>query len=148
YAVGDHERLIGDVRAQVPPGGSLSAQFNLASHFTDRMQLYQFPDRVGEVELVLLDLTEAYRDRPEFKLFWLEYTLQVKVPRFVEAARGLLTDKRYGLVLARDGFLLFRRGASDAADRAAARALLEARAAAWLAYTGRGYGRARHVWDK
>ncbi|MBI2943154.1 MAG: DUF2079 domain-containing protein [Candidatus Wallbacteria bacterium] len=148
FAVGDHERLIEDVRRQLPTGASLSVQFNLASHFTDREKLYQFPNRVGEVDWVLLDLTEPYRFRPDFRRFWLEFSLQVKVPRFVEAARGLLADRRYGLVYARDGFLLFRRGAGDTADRGGARHLLEERATLWLSYAGRGYGRDRHVWDK
>ncbi|MBI4871018.1 MAG: DUF2079 domain-containing protein, partial [Candidatus Riflebacteria bacterium] len=148
YHVGPHERRIADVRALVPSGASLSAQFKLTSHFTDRKALYQFTNRVGETDLVLLDLTEAYRGRPAAdRKFWLEYTLQVKLPRYFEAARALLGDPRYGLVLDLDGFLMFRKGARDATDRAAASRRVEETARLWLSYTGRGYGRERHRWD-
>jgi uncharacterized membrane protein len=147
YAVGDHERRIGRLRELLPPGASLSAQFNLAAHFTDRPSLFQFPGHVGTVEFILLDLTEAYRGRPDYRKFWLEYTLQVKVPRYVEAVRELLDDKRYGLLLAEDGFLLFRKDCQDSADRAGARIQFEDTARTWLAYQGRGYGRERHRWD-
>ena len=147
YEVGGHERLISFLRVLIPRGLSLSAQFNLASHFTDRAALYQFPGHVGDVEFVLLDLTEAYRGRPDYRKFWLEYTLQVKVPRYVEAVRELLADKRYGLLMDESGFLLFRKGCADSADRAAARLHFEETARTWLAYKGRGYGRERHRWD-
>ncbi len=148
YDVGEHENLIRELQAQVPEGASLSVQFNLASHFTNRFGLYQFPNRVGDVEYILVDLTEPYRKRPaEYRRFWLEFMIQVKIPRYLEAVRELLRDSRYGLLFSRDGYLLFHKGAVDSTDRDAARQHIEAVGRLWESYTGRGYGVEKRRWD-
>lgn len=137
------------ISASIPAEDSLSVQFGLAAHFSHRKQLYQFPNRLADAEWALVFLKAP--DVPlEDRKFWLEFSsLQVKIPRFLDAVDALLQQgTSHGLVLQEGPYLLFQRGAPHGPALDTARRLLETTRREWLSYEGRGYGRDRRAWDE
>jgi len=49
-----------EVKALIPQEASLSAEFFIGSHFAQRKEFYEFPVRVGKVDLVLIDLDQPW----------------------------------------------------------------------------------------
>ena len=143
YTITDHHRRIDRFRTLVPPGASLSVQADLACFFTNRHRLYRFPHRMGDADYVLVDLTEPYAHRAEQRLFWLEYSFQVKAATYCAAVRRMLDDPAAALIADEDGYLLFSRagGADVPLDRGHARSQLDGRCREWTSWKGRGYGR-------
>jgi uncharacterized membrane protein len=157
YEITPHEAMITDIAKAIPPGESLSVQANLACFFTDRATLYPFPHRSPGGDLIprkppappaewaLVDLTEPYGHRPDYRLFWLEYSLQTKLEIYLQSVQDLLNHPDVELILAADGYLLFHRrklaqlGGSEP-TRTQAMEWFRARSEEWRRFTGRGYG--------
>ncbi len=101
-----HYRVIEEISETIPQGASLSTHFLIAPHVAHRENLYLLPDRIGEVEYVFYD-------------FWLPYTRLMSrisnfnppVPPVNDAIHSLLRDHRYGITVARDGAVIFHKGA-------------------------------------
>jgi uncharacterized membrane protein len=53
-----------EVKALIPREASLSAEFFTGSHFAQRKELYEFPDRVGKVDFALVDWDPWFPHRP------------------------------------------------------------------------------------
>jgi uncharacterized membrane protein len=146
HAVTAHHRHVAELVDRVPRQASLSIQADLAGFFTNRHGLYPFPHRAGDAQYVLVDLTEPYGHRAEFRLFWLEYSFQAKARAYCEAVHSLFSRPGLVLVHSVDGYLLFSRNRDDAVPvpdptRQTALAMADARCREWTTWTGRGYGR-------
>jgi uncharacterized membrane protein len=57
-------QILKEVKALIPREASLSAEFFTGSHFVQRKELYEFPDRVGKVDFVLVDWDPWFPHRP------------------------------------------------------------------------------------
>lgn len=143
YRLTDHHRLIDRISAMIPREATLSVQTDLACFFTNRHGLYPFPHRMNDADFVLVDLTEPYGHRSEYRLFWLEYSFQTKASVYCQSVRRLFEDPGLVLVADEDGYLLFARRAGKGLPREPALARLEARCREWTRWTGRGYGYGR-----
>lgn len=94
-----HHRVGRDVLAMVPPDVPVSAQTGLYPHLANRRQAYLFPT-VADAEYVVLDVTaETYPVTPAFQHGRVE---------------DLIYGSQFGILAAEDGFLLLKRGLSDA----------------------------------
>ena len=82
--------------AAIPPDAPLSASSALYPHLAERHRLYWFP-AVQDAEWIALDVAAA--------------THPLIAPEMKSSADVLLASPSWGLVDARDGLLLFRRGA-------------------------------------
>jgi uncharacterized membrane protein len=92
--VTEHHRLIQKFIDMIPPTASLSAQFNLNPHLSQRESIYVCP-YIKDVEYVFLDVSSLI-NKDNYQE-WLK--------------TRLLESGQFGLVAAEDGYLLLRRGA-------------------------------------
>jgi len=90
-------RAVAELRQGTRRTGSLCASYRLASHFTDQEELYVAPIGLLQADQAVLDLYDSF----------------VPLATMADYRARLLRSPRYGLVYARDGFLIFKRGASD-----------------------------------
>ncbi len=95
--VTNHHRLAEEIMRLIPVDAALSAQTGLYPHVAHREKAYFFP-AVNDAEYVFLDVTGS------------SYPLTVK-QQFGEIGR-LLESERFGVLEARDGYLLLQRGRS------------------------------------
>jgi uncharacterized membrane protein len=94
-----HHRLASELMALVPPGAALSSQSGLYPHLAHREKAYFFP-AVNDAQYVFLDVTG-----PSFPI-----TLE----EVHTTAERLLSAGEFGVLAARDGYLLLKRGLSEA----------------------------------
>ncbi|MBN1401799.1 MAG: DUF2079 domain-containing protein [Anaerolineae bacterium] len=90
-----HHRLAAEFLERIPPDASVSAQSNLYPHLSQREQAYFFP-AINDAEYVFLDVTST------------SYPLTVQ--HLYLNARHLLRFGEYGVLAAKDGYLLLQRG--------------------------------------
>jgi uncharacterized membrane protein len=90
----DLARHLGDL---IPASASVSAQDTLLPHVSNRTSVYLFPYGVGAADYLFLDVTarSVYPYQPG---------------QYADALRALLLHGQYGIVVARDGLLLLKRG--------------------------------------
>lgn len=101
----EHQRRARGVFDRIPPDVALFAQSNLNPHLSGRRVLYQDPAVLTNPDL--LDGSPP----PEYLLFDVSSLVnQDDFQRFI--ASNLLVGGEFGAVVAEDGFLLLRRGAS------------------------------------
>ena len=99
--VTEHHLLARELMALIPPEAALSTQSGLYPHLAHRQKAYFFP-AVNDAEYVLLDVTG-----PSFP---------ITVQEVYETAERLLNSGEYGILAARDGLLLLKRGPSGGAE--------------------------------
>ena len=95
-AVTEHHRLAQELIDQIPPTASVSAQFNLNPHVSQRETLYMFPN-INDAEYVFLDV-DSLGNKDDINT-WIK--------------EQLLENGPFGVAAARDGYLLLQRGVSD-----------------------------------
>ncbi len=93
----NHTTLAQQFMAKIPPAASVSAQSALVPHLSHRTQIYLFPYAVNLADYVFLDVTSdiyPYYSSSEY----------------IRGVKHVLLDGHYGVVAARDGYLLLKRG--------------------------------------
>jgi hypothetical protein len=105
FVVTERARTVRELRRRIPRDASLCASYRLASHFTDQADLYVARDVPGQhgvtyhtllqTQYVLLDLYDNW----------------VGLPITARYRNEVLRSGRHGAIFARDGFLIFQRGA-------------------------------------
>lgn len=94
----DQHHAIGQrLAASIPPEASVSAQFNLGPHVSQRQQFSMFPS-VGDSDYIFLDVSS----QPNSVGFW---------EGFHDRLQEALARPDFGVVAAEDGYLLLKRGA-------------------------------------
>lgn len=93
--VTDHDRVASELVAMVPQEAIVSAQSRLNPHLSQREKIYMFP-RVEDAEYVFFDVTaDSWPIHPndQWRLF-----------------ESLVTEEGFGVLAAKDGYVLLRRG--------------------------------------
>jgi uncharacterized membrane protein len=90
--VTEHHRLVQKFIDMIPPTASLSAQFNLNPHLSQRENIYVYP-YTKDVEYVLLDVSSL-----------------VNKDNYQELIKTRLGSEQFGLLASEDGYLLLQRG--------------------------------------
>jgi uncharacterized membrane protein len=93
-----HHRLAQKFIDMIPPTASLSAQFNLNPHLSQRENIYVYPN-TKDTEYVFLDISHLVTERTNKD----NYQELIKT--------RLLELEQFGLLAAEDGYLLLQRGA-------------------------------------
>jgi uncharacterized membrane protein len=94
--VTQHTLLANSLIQLIPPDASVSAQSDLVPHLSHRRQMYLFPYGEHEAQYVFLDVTgNTYP--------------QGDPSAYVSGVQALLASGQFGLVAARDGYLLLKR---------------------------------------
>jgi len=97
----EHDRVGHSVISQIPPEASVSAQSNLYPHVSQRERAYFYP-AINGAEYILLDAAGV--------------TYPLSVDGLFFDAQQLMRSGEYGVVEARDGYLLLQRGAAPSLD--------------------------------
>jgi uncharacterized membrane protein len=95
-AVTEHHHMAQELIDQIPPTASVSAQFNLNPHVSQRETLYMFPN-INDAEYIFLDV-DSLGNKDDINT-WIK--------------EQLLENGPFGIAAARDGYLLLQRGAPD-----------------------------------
>lgn len=102
------------VRAVISDRASISAQANIGSHFSQRKQIYLFPDRETTADVIVLWL-----DTPTLRHFPLDpgaigttaHHLQMKPDEYLSKIGNLLRNNEFGVAIWADPWLVLSRGA-------------------------------------
>jgi uncharacterized membrane protein len=96
-----NDLVIHRVQERVGPR-SVSVQSNIGAHFSQRMELYRFPNRVGDAEMIVLNLeSPTWRIEGHNPVYvgTLAHHLQMDPRVYLSSIEDLLSDERYGVVL-------------------------------------------------
>jgi hypothetical protein len=107
------DSAVADIKELIPTGASLSAQANIAPHFTHRSTIRPFPKGIGEVECAVLHLdspTERIEGDDPGILGSLAHHLQQSPAEFLYSVRELIESAEYGVEYENLPWLLFCRG--------------------------------------
>jgi hypothetical protein len=92
-----HHRLAREFMALIPPDAPLSTQSGLYPHLAHREKAYFFP-AINDAQYVFLDVTGS--------------SYPITTVQVYEAVQRLLSSHEFGVLAARDGYLLLKRGLS------------------------------------
>lgn len=102
------------VRIAVGDGTSVSAQGNVGAHFSQRKEMYLYPNKVHEVDTIILRLdsptTKVHLQEPE-KGGGLAWHLQMRPADYLASIECLLSGTEYSVALWRDPWLVLSRSA-------------------------------------
>ena len=127
------QRLVGNE-------ASVSAQANVGSHFSQRLQIFQYPNKVGEVDAIILRLASPTRKityptnyPTELKSITgtLDAHLQMSRHEYIKSIENLLEADEYGVLLWKDPWLVFSRTSGDNSNLDAIKKKLEELRAKW-----------------
>lgn len=108
YLSTDHSKRVDELKKIIPGGASLSVQHNLGPHFSERKEIYRFPLKKDEVQYIMLDQTDPYRNNP-FQIFKFDYALQMEPDEWKNNIADLKNSSDYDIVYDQDGYLIFKR---------------------------------------
>ena len=111
------------IRSLVGENASVSAQANVGSHFSQRHEIYRYPNMVGQVDAIILRLEspttninnlpmELMENRRDY-LQMLDSHLQMDRTEYIASIRSLLSENKYGVLLWDDPWLVLAQGASS-----------------------------------
>ncbi|GAC1361968.1 MAG: hypothetical protein NVSMB44_16540 [Ktedonobacteraceae bacterium] len=92
-----HTRLASSFLQLIPPTASVSAQSALVPHVSQRRAIFLFPYQDTQVDYVFLDVTS------EVYPFWSSLD-------YIREAKRVVLSGNYGILAARDGYILLKRG--------------------------------------
>jgi uncharacterized membrane protein len=101
---------------------SVSAQANVGAHFSQRQQIFQYPNKVGEVDAIILRLASptrkiAYPINSPIELKKITGTLdahlQMNRHEYVKSIKNLLENGEYGVLLWKFPWLVLSRTSRD-----------------------------------
>lgn len=116
-----HDPALQEVKKVVKDDFSVVAQANVGAHFTQRQEIYTYPNNIGKADAIVLRLdspTWKVKEKNPGKIAFLSHHLQMPPQKYLESIRVLLDDKRYGIGLWKDPWLIMLRGETDSRDRA------------------------------
>lgn len=102
------------VHAAVGDSASVSAQANIGAHFSQRKEIYSYPNKAKEVDAIVLWLdspTTRLHPQDPGKDASVAWHLQMRPADYLTSIECLLADKRYGVKLWKDPWLVFAKGA-------------------------------------
>jgi len=111
------------IRSLVGDNASVSAQANIGSHFSQRHEIYRYPNMVGQVDAIILrlespttninNLPDQIKNNRKYLTGSLDNHLQMDRTEYIVSIRSLLSDNKYGVLLWDDPWLVLAQGASS-----------------------------------
>jgi uncharacterized membrane protein len=104
----------------IDPEASLSVQANVAAHFSQREEIFAFPNKVGEVDAIILRLdSPTTRMQPMNPKFpgTLASHLQMEPGKYLQKISSLLENSHYGIAMWQDPWLVMKQGKPDCCQR-------------------------------
>lgn len=116
-----HDPALQEIKNVVKEDFSVVAQANVGAHFTQRQEIYTYPNNIGKADAIVLRLdspTWRLEDKNPGAVAFLAHHLQMNPQQYLESIRVLLDDKRYGIGLWKDPWLIMLRAETNSKDRA------------------------------
>jgi len=111
------------IRSLVGDNASVSAQANVGSHFSQRLEIYRYPNMVGQVDAIILrlesptkninNLPDQSTEKRRYYLRMLDSHLQMDRTEYISSIRSLLSYNKYGVLLWDDPWLVLAQGATS-----------------------------------
>lgn len=130
-----HDPNYAVVRDLVTPDLSVSVQGNIGAHFTQRHEVYIYPNKVGEVDAVILRLdspTTVISGREPGKIASLAHHLQMDPLDYLHSIRDLLSHEEYPRLIWKDPWLILLKGKSTTRDVSSVMKKIAELKLAWL----------------
>jgi uncharacterized membrane protein len=108
-----HDDKYEKIQSIIKPEMSLSVQANLGAHFTQRLEIYRYPNNVGAVDAVILRLdspTLINRGRNRYVIGSLGNHLQMNTAEYLDSVEKLLVNETYQNKIWEDPWLIFMKG--------------------------------------
>ena len=115
--------IIQTIRSEVGDKASISAQANIGAHFSQRKEIYRFPDKVGEADAIILrlespttninNIPEKMKSERKYFATTLDAHLQMDRIEYIATIERLLSSSEYGILYWNDPWLVFKRGLAD-----------------------------------
>ena len=111
------------IRFAIGEEASVSAQANIGSHFSQRREIYRYPNKVGEVDAIILRLEsptnninippDKLKNPRKNVLKMLDGQFQMDRTNYISSIEHLLSGKEYGVFYWNDPWLVFMKGKMD-----------------------------------
>jgi hypothetical protein len=105
---------------------SISAQANIGAHFSQRKELYRFPNKLDYVDTVVLWLDSPTKnihtdsvekkEKRQFIIGMLDNHLQMDRDYFLNSVEVLLENKNFGVLYWSDPWLVLKKGLNNQQD--------------------------------
>jgi uncharacterized membrane protein len=115
-----------EIRSLVGDDNSISAQANIGAHFSQRKEIYRFPNRLDHVDAVVLWMdtptknihTHTKNENKKRPLYigMLDCHLQMDRDDFLQSVETLLEDKNFGVLYWSDPWLVFKKDVNNKQD--------------------------------
>ena len=134
-----HDPVISNIQNLISDG-SVSAQGNVGSHFSQRTMIYFYPQKVGETDFVILQLKSPTQKLLPYEagaVSTLANHIMMNTPDYLDSVSDLLADEQYGIVFWKDPWLVLQRGEVNVTNEAQVLDKIEFLRGRWLGSTSR-----------
>ena len=113
--------FISVIKNNIGISSSVSAQSNVGAHFSQRKEIYQFPNKTGEVDFIILRLSNPTKkiilnnideNAAKFQIGMLDAHLQMNRKEYIKSIKELLKSDKYQILFWHDPWLVFKRDLS------------------------------------
>jgi dolichol-phosphate mannosyltransferase len=111
YLPSQHAKKLALIKKIIPENSFLSVQNNIASHFSQRREIYRFPIKSEEADYVILDRYDPYAKDFE-KYFDFEYGIQMKTAQWQEEINKLSNSPDFEIIFDDGQYLIFKNNKS------------------------------------
>jgi len=104
------------IRFEVGEKASVSAQANIGAHFSQRKEIYCFPNKIGDVDTIVLrlespttninNLSEQMKSDRKYLTTTLDAHLQMDRTEYIDSIESLLSGSEYGILYWNDPWLV------------------------------------------
>ncbi len=111
------------IRSEVGCKASVSAQANVGAHFSQRKEIYRFPNKSGYVDAIILrlesptmninNIPKKKKSERKYLTSTLDSHLQMDRTEYISTIERLLFDNEYGILYWNDPWLIFKRELAD-----------------------------------
>ena len=105
---------------------SVSSQANVGAYFSQRKEIYRFPNKVGEADAIVLRLKsptshinnfpDQIKNGRKYRINMLDAHLQMDRIEYIDTIGRLLSNNEYGILYWNDPWLIFERGSTNHED--------------------------------
>jgi uncharacterized membrane protein len=115
--------IVHTIRYALGEEASVSAQGNVGAHFSQRKEIYRFPNKMREVDAIVLrlesptnninNLPEQLKTHRKYSINMLDNYLEMDRTEYIDTIEHLLSGSEYGVLFWNDPWLVFKRGFTD-----------------------------------
>jgi len=111
YQPSANARLLPEIKALIPDDASISIQHNIGPHFANRRMLFHFPFMTGKSDYIIADAFNPYADNPK-SFFVFGDSVEIEPQSWANSLGIIFEKEEFGIVYYKDGWYVFKRGAS------------------------------------